>query len=219
MGHTAKDKVEALIPEEKIRGAVEGLKVSLVSNLEAKSISGGDILVAEAVAQGSVPADRLTPTCLRLLKGLLRQRRDAEWICLFLAEDSALAATSNWLAMAEYHRGEVVLRGGHPTLAQLDSLKNAGLSARRLENGEGVILTDVFTAHSGLKGDRWKLSQSLRGATSAALNRESFFQLELDTRILSDVGKKHGRSGDQIRSLVLSVTRYYWLRAGEPWRP
>jgi hypothetical protein len=211
--------VESLFPEEKIAGAMEGMRVSLLSNLEGKSISGGEILVAEAVAPGPVSPEQLTPTCLRLLKGLLQQRREAEWVCVYLAEDSALAASYNWLATAEYHRGKVTLRGGHPTPSQMDSLRAKGIAVHRPQGGESKLVAEVFAAHSGLKAERWELSQSLRGASLATLDRETFFHLVLDTRKLFDIGKIHGRTGPEIRNLVSGVTRYYWLRAGEPWQP
>ncbi len=213
-----RDPLADLFPAEKIRGYVEGMRLRIASNLTSKSITGGAVLLAEAIAPGPVESSRLGPTCLAVLKGLLQQRRDTEWICVFLAEDSALAATSNWLAVAEYRRGEVTLRGGHPTSSQIDSLKALGLSAHRPDAAETALINEVFEANQGLKAERWRLSQTLRGAP-AGLDRGEFFHLELDSRSLSEAGKRHGMTGDQVRALVLGVTRYYWLRVGETWRP
>jgi len=216
-GRGKQDPLAELFPPEKTRGFVDGLSVRIASNLSAKSITGGEILVAEAVAPIPVDPERLEPTCLSLLQTLLRQNPKSEWICVFLAEDSALASTSNWLAVAEYQRGRITLRGGHPTAAQIDSLKARGLSAHRPDAKEAALVDAVYSANPGLKTVRWKLAQTLRGARPASLDKQAFFKLELDTRILSDVGKKHGRTGEQLRILTLGVTRYYWLRAGEPW--
>ncbi len=210
-----RDPLDKLFPEEKLKDYMDGTRILIASNLSSKTISGGDILLAEAITPGPVESNQLQPTCLGVLKGLLKQKPNTDWICIFIAEDSALAATSNWLAVAEYHRGQVTVRGGLPSTAQLDSLQSMGIPAHRPNASEAVLVNEIFTANSGLKSDRWELSQTLRGASNASLNRESFFKLELDTRSLADVGAKHGMTGEQVRSLVLGVTRYYWLRMGQ----
>ncbi len=217
--HESGDPLEKILPEEKIKGYMNGTRILLASNLSSKTISGGDVLLAEAITPGPVEPGRLRPTCLGVLKGLLQQNPKADWICVFLAEDSSLAATSNWVAVAEYHHGQITLRGGFPSARQLDSLQSLGIPAHRPDAVEAAMVNEVFTANQGLKSDRWNLSQTLRGASNASLNREGFFKLELDTRTLADVGAKHGMSGDQVRSLVLGVTRYYWLMMGETLEP
>ena len=217
--HEPGDPLAKLFPEKKIHGYIKGMRVLIASNLSSKSISGGDILLAEAITPGPMEPNRLGPTCLGVLKGLLQQRPKADWICVFIAEDSALAATANWLAVAEYHRGQITLRGRPPSPSQLDSLRSLSIIAHRPDAAEAVLVNEVFDTNSGLKAERWELSQTLRGATAASLNRESFFKLELDTRSLADIGKRHNRTGDQVRALVLSVTRYYWFKAGEIWEP
>ena len=217
--HSQIDPLAELFPAEKVKGYMEGTVVRIASNLSSKSITGGAIVVAEAITPGPIPPERLGPTCLGVLKGLLQQQRNTDWICVFVAEDSALDATSNWMAVAEYHRGQVTLRGRPPTAAQLDSLRARGMPAHRPDVKEAERVNEVFEANQGLKAERWNLSQTLRGSSPGSLQRESFFRLELDSRSLSDLGKKNGMTGEQLRALVLAVTRYYWLNAGTPWQP
>jgi hypothetical protein len=217
-GRSRQDPLTELFPPDRMKGYVENVNIRIAGNLTSKSITGGEILTAEAVAPTRLDPGKLEPTCLAVLRGLLRQNPDAEWICVFLAEDSALAATSNWLAVAEYQRGKIILRGGHPTAGQMDSLRTLGLSVHRPDAREAALVDAVFAANPGLKTERWKLAQTLRGASPASLDRKAFFRLPLDTRATADVGKKYGKTGEQTRNLVLGVTRYYWLRAGEPWQ-
>ena len=207
------DSLADLFPEDKLKNAVPGLQISILGNMTAKSITGGEVIMARAVAPRRIQPIEISPTALNALKGILRQHK-ADWICVFLAEDSALAATSNWVAMAEFHRGAITLRGGLPSYQQLDSLKSLGLPVLRPDSEQALLVKEVFDS-LGIKSERWKLSQTLRGASPASLDRDAFLKLELDTRILSDIGKKHGMSGEQVRALVLGVTRYYWFRAGE----
>jgi hypothetical protein len=217
--HSPRDPLAKLFPEEKLRGRVEGARVSIVSDLSSKSIGGGDVLLARVILPFHVDANRLDPTSLGILQGVLRQQPNTDWICIFIAEDSALAATSNWVSIAEYHRGEITLRGGHPSPVQIDSLQSLGIPAHRPDSAEAALVNETFVAHPGLRAARWKLSQTLRGATSASLNQEEFFKLELDTRTLFDVEKKHGMTGEQLRQKILGVVRYYWLRMGEAREP
>jgi len=210
---SSRDPLDSLFPEDKLKGAVSGIRVSIIGNMTAKSITGGEVILAQAMAPRPFQASEIDPTALNVLREILAQHK-ADWICVFLAEDSALEATSNWVAMAEYHRGAITLRGGMPTDQQIDSVKTSGLPILRPDSTQSRLVKEVFDSLS-LKSDRWTLSQSLRGSSSANMDREAFFKLDLNARTLSDIGKKHGMTGDQIRSVVLGVTRYYWLRMGE----
>ena len=209
----SRDPLSSLFPEDKLKGAVSGIQVSIIGNLMTKSITGGEVILAQAVAPRPLQPSEVNPTALNVLRGILSQRK-ADWICVFLAEDTALAGTSNWVVMAEYNRGTITLRGGLPTDLQIDSVKASSFPILRPDSIQSHLVWEVFDSLS-LRADRWTLSQSLRGSSSANLDRENFFKLDLNARTLSDIGKKHGMTGDQVRSTVLGVTRYYWLRMGE----
>ncbi len=212
-----RDALNHLFPADKLQGFEQGTQIFIDTNLTSKTITGGAILIAQAITPGAIPPDRLGPTCLGVLKSLLLQRPHTDWICVFVAEDTDLAATSNWLAEAEYHRGRVTLRGGPPTPRQIDSLRSLGLGVHHPTPAEAALINAAFEAMPGLKADRWQLSQSLRGPSTANLDRETCLNPELETHALYLVGKSHGMNEMQVRDLVLAVTRYYWLRAGIPW--
>ena len=215
--HQSHDPLEELFPAEKLKDAVADVRVGILGNLTAKSIMGGDILLARAITPRPLQPSEISSTVLNILRGILRQNK-ADWICVYLADDSILAATSNWTAVAEYHRGKITLMGGLPTSSQLDSVRASGLSILRPDSVQSRLVGEVFDSLR-IKSDRWKVSQTLRDASAASMDRGEFFRLELDTRELFNIGKKHAMTGDQVRVLVLSVTRYYWLNAGKVLEP
>ncbi len=217
--HKAKDPLVELFPPEKLKGYVENVSIRIASNLKQTSINGKKSLQAEAVSPLFIPPEKLEATCLAILQGVLRQNKDFDWITIYLAEDTSLSATSNWLAVAEYQAGKITIRGGPPTPAQCDSLQTLGITVIRPDAKTAALINAVFSGSPGLKLERWKLSQNLRGATEASLNKEQFFQLSLNTKALAEEGKKFGLTAEKTRQQVMGITRYYWQRAGVPWPP
>src|SRR5690606_32388918 len=106
---------------------------------------------------------------------------EAEWICVFIAEDSAMAAGSNWVGVAEFRQGKVTLTGGMPTPSQLDSLAKAGMPTARPTAGDLKAVAAVYERAGSLAANRWRLSQTLLGAGSGRLDKTDFFKPEMET--------------------------------------
>ena len=213
----AQDPLEEVFPDSALTGAVSGMRLQILSNLGSQSITGGKVVMAEAYFPESAPESVWKPSLLSSLRSLLIQEPESEWICVYLARDSLFAAAYQWIAVGEYYRGQVTLRGGPPGQAEMDSLRAKGKAIRPPEPGDGKLLAEVFAATPGLKHDRLTLSATLRGANTAQLDKEALLRLKLDTRALSEVAKAHDLKPLELRETVLAVNAYHWLRAGVPW--
>src|SRR5438128_246710 len=80
------DSLADLFPEDKLKGAMSGIQVSIIGNLTTQSITGGEVMLAQAVAPRRLQSSEINPTALNILRGILSQQK-ADWICVFLAED------------------------------------------------------------------------------------------------------------------------------------
>jgi hypothetical protein len=212
-----KDPLESTITDKALVGAVKGMRLQIHSNLGGESITGGKVGIAEAYFPGPAPESVWRPSLLASLRSLLMQEPASEWICVYLARDSAYAAAYQWLATGEYYRGTVTLRGGPPSETEMDSLRARGKAIRPPKEGDGALLAQVFAETPGLKHERLTLSTTLRGVNAASQDKESHLRLNLDTRALSQVAKAHGLKPLELRETVLAVNAYHWLRAGVPW--
>lgn len=205
-GQAAKD----LFPPEKLHGYAEGTTLKL-----REAGKGGGPVVYQAVTPFGLRPDQVGPTGLGALKTLRQQYPEAKRLAVFLAEDSAMADASNWVALAEYVDGTLKLTGGHPTAAQLDSIAAAGTPLRRPTAGDLRIAAKVFDSTGGLRTERWRLARSLVGA-SGHVDKAAFAKLDLETPVLHKTAKAVGKTQKEVQATVLAVTRYYWLRAGDP---
>jgi hypothetical protein len=208
------DPLAELLPATTLNGYIEGTQVAIMANAKGRSITGGALLMAEGWAPAGISDERLLPTIYGALKAVLQQNRQAEVVRLYLAEDSLLARAYQWAAMAEYRRGRVTVTGGFPSVGQIDSLKSLGFEARRPSAAEARAIAAVFDRTNGLGADRLEVSQSLSvprtGPPPAA-----YFDLPLETKVLSAVSKEHGLKAHELRETLLAVNRFYWLKAGQ----
>jgi len=202
---------DEVFPQEKLEGYVANTVVKLVDKGQARRP-----VIALAVTPYGLKPEQVSPTGYGALKTLQGQFPEAEWICVFIAEDSAMAAGSNWVGVAELRQGKVTLTGGMPTPSQLDSLGKAGMPTIRPSAQDLKAVAAVYERAGSLAANRWRLSQTLLGAGSGRIDRTGFFKLEAETTALHGAAKAMGKSPKEMQALLQSVTRYYWLRAGEP---
>lgn len=204
-------KAAEMFPEEKTRGFAQGAQIKVL-----KSAGGGPTKAIVTTPYG-IEAGRVAATGWWALKALHKQYPDAEWLAAFIAEDSAMAAASNWVGLAEFRRGAITVTGGLPTGAQLDSLAKLGSPTPRPSREDLRIAAAVFDSSGAVVNGRWDLSQTLLGASMGAHpDRGRFFDLNFDTQTLHNVAKSLGKSPKDVQNTVRAVCRYYWLRAGEP---
>lgn len=199
-----------LFPEEKLAGYRPDTRITIVDPGKA-----GGAVIAWAFTDFGIRPEQVSPTAYFALKNVRKSYPDADRIAVFVAEDSAMAKASNWVALAELHAGAVRVRGGLPTQAQLDSLASMGQPLRRPTPEDIRVAAAVFDSTGGLAKERWKLSRTLVGAP-AGLDKARFANLDLETPVLHSVGKATKRSAKDVQATVVGVTRYYWLRAGDP---
>jgi|GEM_PF-2410995 len=208
------DPLAELLPAEKLEGYIEATKVALISNAQGQNITGGTLLLAEGWAPDGIPEAKLLPTVYGVLKAVLQQNRGADKIRLYLAEDSLLARAYQWAAIAEYDRGRILVTGGYPTPAEIDSLKKLGLDACRPELADRKALAEIFDKTGGLAAARLAYSQSLT-LPQVGEPKDNHFQLPLETPVLGRAGKTLGLKPQAMREKVLAINRFYWLKAGK----
>lgn len=201
---------QEMFPPEKLAGYVQGTRISLV---DAGKATGS--VIAWAVTPYGLRPDQVSPTGYGALKALRKQHPEAKRISVFIAEDSAMAEASNWVGLAEFRDGAVKLTGGFPTQAQLDSVAGTGQPLRRPTPEDLKVAAAVFFATGGLRSERWSLARTLIGA-AGHIDKSRFASLDLETAVLHSVAKSMGRQPKEVQATVTGVTRYYWLRAGDP---
>lgn len=199
-----------LFPAEKLQGWVKETRIKVV---EAGKVRG--TVIAWAIAPYGIKPELVSPTGYGALKAVKAQYPDADWISVFIAEDSAMAAASNFVALAEFRAGSVHLSGGFPTQAQLDSAAVPGQTLRRPTPEDLKVAAVVFDSTGGLASDRWDLARTLMGGTGH-IDKSRFANLDLETATLGRVAKELGKPLKEVQGTVIGVTRYYWLRAGDP---
>ncbi len=199
-----------LFPPEKLQGYVTDTHIKVVDDGK-----GGRPVVATAVTPYGIKPAQVSPTGYGALLALHRQFPKSDWISVFIAEDSAMAEASNWVGVAELRIGKVVITGGVPTQAQIDSLNKSGILVRRPSPADLKLTATVFDSTGSLTAARWDLSQTLMGAGSGRIDKSHFLSLSLETSPLHAAAKALGKDPKEVQSTLLSVTRYYWLNAGE----
>lgn len=199
-----------LFPAEKLQGYAENTRIKIV---EAGKVRGS--VIAWAVAPFGLKPEQVSPTGYGALKAVRRQYPDADWISVFIADDSAMAEASNWIGLAEFHGGAITVTGGYPTQTQLDSVGQTGQPLRRPTSEDLKVTAAVFDSTGGLSSDRWDLALTLIGATGL-IDKSRFENLDLETASLHAAAKAIGRPPKDVQATVVAVTRYYWLRAGDP---
>jgi hypothetical protein len=197
-------------PPEKLQGQVENTRIRVV---EAGKVRGA--VIAWAIAPYGIQPAQVSPTGYGALKAVRKSYPDASWISVYIAEDSAMAEAANFVALAEYRDGAVTVTGGLPTQAQLDSLAAMGQPLRRPTPEDLKVAAAVFDSTGGLASDRWDLARTLMGATGH-IDKGRFANLDLETATLHAVAKSLGKPMKEVQGTVVAVTRYYWLRAGDP---
>jgi hypothetical protein len=202
---------DEVFPQAKLEGYVANTVIKLVDKGQDRRP-----VIALAVTPYGLKPGQISPTGYGALKTLQGQFPEAEWICVFIAEDSAMAAGSNWVGVAEYRQGKVTLTGGMPTQFQLDSLGKAGMPTARPTAQDLKAVAEVYGRAGSLAANRWRLSQTLLGAGSGRIDKTNFLKLEMETTALHGAAKAMGRPPKEMQALLQSVTRFYWLRAGEP---
>jgi hypothetical protein len=202
--------VRELFPPEKLQGYVENVTLRVVE----PGASGGPVM-AWAIAPNGLEPGQVAPTGMWALKQVRKTYPQASRIAVFVAADSAMAEASNWAGLAELRGDAVHLSGGLPTQAQLDSLAAQGQAIRRPTPEDLQVAAAVFAATKGLGFERWQLARGLVGATGR-IDKARFASLDLETTALGKVAKARNRPLKEIQATVVAVTRYYWLRAGDP---
>lgn len=208
------DPLAKLLPAKDLAGYLEGTKVAIMANAKGRSITGGSLLCAEGWAPAGIAPQNLLPTVYGALKAVLQQNRGADVVRLYLAEDSLLARSYQWAAVAEYRRGRITVTGGFPSESSLDSLRRLGLEARRPTPVEAKALAQLFDQTGGLAAERLEISQALSIPAGGA-SPESHFRLSLETPVLAKVGKPLGLKPQELKDAAMAINRYYWLRAGQ----
>ncbi len=200
-----------LFPPEKLLGYVENTRISVKEDGK-----GGRPVLAVAVTPLGIKPEQVSPTGYGALKAIHRSFPKADWVSVFIAEDSAMAEASNWVGMAELRSGKVTVTGGIPTQAQIDSLGKLGQPFRRPTAEDLKAVSAVFDSTGTLAPERWDLSQSLLGAGSGRIDKSHFLNLDMQTNALHAAAKALGKDPKQLQAQVLGVTRFYWSKAGDP---
>ncbi|HKP95828.1 MAG TPA: hypothetical protein VJ385_08735 [Fibrobacteria bacterium] len=200
-----------LFPPEKLRGYVEHTQISVKEDGK-----GGRPVLAVAVTPFGIKPEQVSPTGYGALKALHRSFPKADWVSVFIAEDSAMAEASNWVGVAELRGGKVMVTGGIPTQAQIDSLGKLGRPFKRPTQADLKAVAAVFDSTGSLSSERWDLSQNLLGAGTGRIDKSHFFSLDMETNALHAAAKAQGLDPDQLQALVQGVILFYWSKAGDP---
>jgi hypothetical protein len=211
-------QAEDLFPPEKLAGYAQGAQIKVLkSKGRTAGLGGAGATKAIVIVPYGIEPAQVASTGWWVLKALHKEYPDADWLAAFLAEDSAMASASNWVGIAEFHKGSVTVTGGLPTREQLDSLGKLGEPTRRPSPQDLKVAAAVFDSSGAIVNARWDLSQTLLGAgRSGAIDRSRFFDLDFETTTLHAVAKTLGKPPKEVQATVRAVCRYYWLRAGEP---
>lgn len=207
----AATETRGLFPPDKLEGYLADTRIGV-----REDGKGGRPVVAEAVTPFGIRPGQVSPTGYWALMSLRDRYPDADWITVYLAEDSAMAEASQWVGVAELRAGKVTVTGGIPTPAEIDSLARMGVRARRPTRADLRAVSAVFDSTGGLYAERRELSRTLRGAGAGRIDKSRFFTLDLETASLHAVAKRLGMDPRSLQSLVLEVTRFYWAKAGDP---
>lgn len=198
-------------PPEKLQGYETRTEIKVL-----ESGKGGRPVLAVATMPYGIKPEQVSPTGYGALKALRRQYPKSDWISVFMAEDSAMAAASNWVGVAELRQGKVTVTGGIPTQAQIDSLAKLGNPLRRPTPADLKAVATVYDSAGSLSAERWDLSQALLGAGSGRIDKSGFLKLDIETTALHSAAKSLGMAPKDLQALVQGVTLFYWANAGEP---
>lgn len=210
-GAVAAKAAQDMFPPEKLNGYVQGTHIQVRDDGH-----GGRPVVAVAVTPFGIKPGQISPTGYNALKLVRRSFPKADWISVFIAEDSAMAEASEWVGVAEMRAGKVTVTGGIPSGPGLDSLSKAGGLSHRPTQADLKAVATLFDSTSGLSAERWDESQTLLGAGSGRIDKSGFFALHLETTSLHAAAKALGMDPKQLQALALGVTRFYWAKAGDP---
>ncbi len=205
------EKAQDLFPPEKLLGQVANTNIKVVEDGK-----DGRPVLAIAITQFGIKPEQISPTGYGALHALHRQYPKTDWVSVFIAEDSAMADASNWVAVAELRLGKVTITGGFPTQAEFDSLRIIGQPLKRPAPEDLSAVAMVFDSTEGLPSERWELSHTLLGAGSGRIDKSNFFDLDLETAALHSVAKAVGKDAKALEATVQNVTRFYWMKAGDP---
>ena len=204
-------KAQDLFPAEKLQGYVQNTNIKIIESGE-----GGRPVVAVAVTPFGIKPEQVSPTGYGALHALHRQYPKADWISVFIAEDSAMADASNWVGVAELRLGKIAVTGGIPTQADFDSLRRIGQPLKRPVAEDLLAVASLYDSTEGLTGERWDLSQTLLGAGSGRIDNSRFLVLDLETATLHSAAKAMGKEAKDLQRILQDVTRFYWMKAGNP---
>ncbi len=204
-------KAQDLFPPEKMQGYVANTAIKVVE--DGKS---GRPVLAIATTPFGIKPEQVSPTGYGALKALHRQYPHTDWVSVFIAEDSAMADASNWVGVAELRQGNIVVTGGLPTQVEMDSLRHIGQPLKRPTQEDLKALAAVFDSTGSLATERWDLSQTLLGAGSGRIDKSHFLKLDLETNALHSAAKALGKDAKELQATIQGVTRYYWMKAGDP---
>jgi hypothetical protein len=204
-------KAQDLFPPEKMQGYVANTAIKVVEDG-----TGGRPIVAVAVTPFGIKPEQVSPTGYGALKALHRQFPKTDWVSVFIAEDSAMADASNWVGVAELRQGRIVVTGGIPTQADMDSLRRIGQPLKRPTQEDLQAAAAVYDSTGSLTSERWDLSQTLLGAGSGRIDKSHFFTLDLETASLHSAAKALGKDPKNLQATLQGVTRFYWMKAGDP---
>jgi hypothetical protein len=207
----ARSQARELFPPEKREGALTNSQILIRD--EGK---GGRPVEAIVVAPFGIRPGEVSPTGYWALMSLHRSYPKADWISVFLAEDSAMAVACQWVGMAQLHNGEVTVTGGIPTQREMDSSARAGNPVHRPTRAELKAVAAVFDSSHGLYTERRQVSRTLLGAGSGRLDKSRFLALDLETAAVHAAAKAQGMDPKRLQALVYEVTRFYWMKAGDP---
>jgi hypothetical protein len=210
-GAVAAKAAQDLFPAEKLNGYVQGTHIQV-----REDGKGGRPVVAVAVTPYGLKPEQVSPTGYGALKAIRRSFPKADWISVFIAEDSAMAEASEWVGVAEMRAGKVTVTGGIPSGRGLDSLSRPGAPVHRPTQADLKAVAALFDSTSGLSAERWDLSQALLGAGSGRIDKSHFLTLDLQTTSLHAAAKALGTDPKSLQSLALGVTAFYWAKAGDP---
>ncbi|MDB5049092.1 MAG: hypothetical protein JWO30_2163 [Fibrobacteres bacterium] len=200
-----------LFPAEKLEGQVQGTRITV-----KEDGSGGRPVLATAITSFGIKPELVSPTGYGVLKTVRRSYPKADWISVFIAEDSAMEAASNWVGVAEMRGGKVIVTGGIPNKAQIDSLGKLSQPFHRPTQADLKAVATLFDSAGSLTAERWDVSQSLLGSGSGRIDKSRFFSLDVETPALHAAAKSLGMDPKQLQSLAQGVTRFYWSKAGDP---
>lgn len=200
-----------LFPPEKLEGQVQGTRITV-----KEDGSGGRPVLATAITSFGIKPELVSPTGYGVLKTVRRSYPKADWISVFIAEDSAMEAASNWVGVAEMRGGKVIVTGGIPNKAQIDSLGKLSQPFHRPTQADLKAVATLFDSAGSLTAERWDVSQSLLGSGSGRIDKSRFFSLDVETPALHAAAKSLGMDPKQLQSLAQGVTRFYWSKAGDP---